>query len=300
MTERLKVIDLFCGVGGSTLGFKMAGFKIVLAVDIDRVVLQSYHANHPEVEILEKDILKISADDLPEADVILGSTPCATFSKLKRNRTNDMTLTNHFLEIIKDYNPRYWMLENVPQLAKFLPQWVSYDILCTADYGVPQRRKRCIAGNYPMPEQTHSEKGGTLTDLDKKPWINFGAIKNGTGTKPLSKRALEGVYHRANKMGKKGYNFTIQFIDENNVLPTLTSSEYHGLRAASVVIYDNGTLRKLSWLECVRTQSFPDDYIFKGTIAQRYHQLGDAVPPLLAKAMASAIKKHEISNEKGA
>ena len=57
-----------------------------------------------------------------------------------------------------------------------------------------------------------------------------------------------------------------------------------------MIIWDEGKLRRLSFLECQRAQSFPDDYIFKGTQAQRYHQLGDAVPPLLAKAVAEAIK----------
>jgi len=292
----LKVIDLFCGAGGSSLGYKMAGFEVVLAVDISEVALSSYKANHPEVETWQMDIMQLAAKDLPEADVILGSTPCQEFSIANINRTYDMTLTNHFLSLIHEYNPKYWMLENVPGIAKFLPDTVNYNILLAADYGVPQKRKRCIAGKYPLPTPTHSEHGEqTLNPPLIKPWIKFGKIKSpdGEGGTTISKRGIEGVFKRANKRGRKGYSFNIQFVDDHVVLPTVTSTEYHGLRSSSIVIWDEGRLRRISFHECTRAQSFPDNYIFKGTQAQRYHQVGDAVPPLLAKAVAEAIKENE-------
>ena len=290
----MKVIDLFCGAGGSTLGYKMAGFDVILAVDINEVVLSSYKANHPEVETWQTDIMQLTANDLPKADVILGSTPCAEFSIAKNNRTYDMTLTNHFLSIIYEYNPKYWMLENVPGIAKFLPLNTNYNILHAADYGVPQKRHRCIAGKYPLPTPTHSEHGNqTLDNGNLKPWAKFGEIKHPDGAKIISKKGIAGAFRRAQKMWKKGNSFNIRFVDDNDILSTLTSSEHHGLRSSSIIIWDEGKLRRLSWLESVRAQSFPDDYIFNGTQAQRYHQLGDAVPPLLAKAVAEAIKAKE-------
>ena len=94
-------------------------------------------------------------------------------------------------------------------------------------------------------------------------------------------------------MGRKKCSFMPQFIGNDDVLFTITSSEFHGMRAGGHVIYDNGILRNLTFLECVRAQSFPDNYIFKGTQAQRYHEVGDAVPPLFAKAVAEAIKEKE-------
>ena len=289
----MKVIDLFCGAGGSSLGYKMAGFDVILAVDCNEVVLSSYKANHPEVETRQMDIMQLTANDLPKADVILGSTPCQEFSIANIKRNYDMTLTNHFLRIIHEYNPKYWMLENVPGIAKFLPD-INYNIINAADYGVPQKRLRWIAGKYPLPTPTHSEHGNqTLDNGNLKPWVKFGEIKHPDDAKAISKKGLMGAFKRANRLGKKGYSFDLQFKDENDILPTLTASCYHGLRAPSTIIYDQGKLRKLSWLECVRNQSFPDNYIFNGTQAQRYHQLGDAVPPLLAKAVAEAIKAKE-------
>ena len=288
----LKVIDLFCGAGGSSLGCKMASFEVILAVDINEVVLGAYKANHPEVETWQTDIMQLTADDLPKADVILGSTPCQEFSTAKLNCTYDMTLTNHFLNLVNEYNPKYWMLENVPTIAKFLR--VSYNILNAADYGVPQKRRRCIAGKYPLPTPTHSEYGNqTLNNGALKPWVKFGKIKHPAGSKVFSQKALVGAFKRAQKMWKKGNTFNFRFVGDNDVMPTLLSTEPAGLRTSSIIIWDQGKLRRLSWLECVRVQSFPDNYIFHGTQAQRYHQLGDAVPPLLAKAVAEAINKKE-------
>ena len=293
----MKVIDLFCGAGGSTLGFKMAGFDVILGVDINEITLSTYKANHPEVKTWQTDIMQLNANDLPKADVIIGSTPCTEFSIANIKRTFDMTLTNHFLDIVYEYHPRYWMLENVPQIAPFLKldshHKIPYNILNAADYGVPQKRRRCIAGKHPLPTPTHLEHGNqTLDNGSLKPWVKFGEIKHPDGAKTISKKGITGAFKRANRLGKKGYSFDLQFKDENDVLPTFTATSYHGLRASSTIIWDQGKLRRLSWLECVRTQSFQDDYIFKGTQAQRYHQLGDAVPPLLAKAVAEAIKEN--------
>ena len=298
----MKVIDLFCGAGGSSLGYKMAGFDVILAVDINELVLSAYKANHPEVETWQKDIMQLTAKDLPKTDVILGSTPCQGFSIANLNRTYDMTLTNHFLNLIHEYNPKYWMLENVPGIAPYL-HGIPYNILIAADYGVPQKRKRVIAGRYPLPTPTHSEHPNPNQTLipdsdsnphrDIKPYVKFGEIKHPDGSKIIRKTGIAGAFKRANKMGRKGYAFDLRFVDDNDVLPTITSTEYHGLRASSVVVWDEGKLRRLSFQECRRAQSFPDNYIFNGTQAQRYHQVGDAVPPLLAKAVAEAIKVNE-------
>jgi len=290
----LKVIDLFCGAGGSTLGFKLAGFDVILGVDIDEVALSSYNANHPEIATWQMDILDLSADKLPEADVIRGSTPCTEFSLAKRIRTYDMTLTNHFLKIVKSYKPKYWVLENVPSIAFFLPPSTPYNLLCAANYGVPQQRKRCIAGEYPYPPPTHSKHPtATLDGRTLFPWVKFGTIKHPDGAKIVSKDGIAGAIRRSNQLGRKKCSFVVHVLDEDDVLFTITATEYHGIRTPSTVIWDQGTLRRLSFIECVRGQSFPDNYIFKGTLDQRFHQLGDAVPPLLAKAIAEAIRRNQ-------
>lgn len=277
-TGRPTAIDLFCGAGGSSLGFKLAGFDIILAVDNNEVALSSYEANHPEVETWQTDIMQLNAKDLPRADVILGSTPCQEFSIAKMNRTYDTDLTYKFLKIIYDYKPKYWVLENVPGIAPYL-HGVNYNILNVANYGVPQKRKRCIAGKYPLPTPTHSEHGNqTLDNGNLKPWVKFSEIKHADGSHPISKKGIAGMVRRANEMGYKKCQFTPHFISDDDVLFTVTASEFHGVRAGGQIVYDQGILRNLTWLECIRAQSFPDDYIFLGTQAQKYHQLGCCTP----------------------
>ena len=281
----LKVIDLFCSAGGSSLGAKLAGHQVVLAVDINSDALDAYQENHPEVTVWQRDILEIEAKDLPEADVLLGSTPCTPFSIANIwSRSLDMTLTNHFLRIVREYKPKYWVLENVPPVRNLLPAWVPQRyrrVLCAADYGVPQQRYRLIAGNYPTPYQTHARNpAGNL-----RPWVRFGRIRETGEHRPLSKKAIAGLIRRTHKMGMKKNSFQVKIISDEDVLYTITSSEYHGLRAGCQIVYEDGKLRRLTFLECVRGQSFPDDYVFKGNLKERWRQVGDTVPPLLMKAV---------------
>lgn len=280
----MEAIDLFCGAGGSTLGAKLAGHRVTHAYDIDSTSLDAYQENHPEVEVHQTDILDLDANQLPKgAEIFLGSTPCESFSLLNlHDRSCDMQLTRHFLNVVKDYKPAIWVMENVPQIARFL-NGTPYRLLCAANYGVPQRRVRCMVGNYTEPGQTHAEHPcGHL-----RPWVTFGKIRddNKDNWSVISMKGLSGAYKRAWEMGKKGNSFHLQFIDESGVLPTVTSSESHGVRCGSTIVYEGGMLRRLTFLECVRAQSFPDDYVFKGTVQQKYKQVGQAVPPLLMKAI---------------
>ncbi|MFH0903856.1 MAG: DNA cytosine methyltransferase [Methanobacteriota archaeon] len=282
----MDVIDLFCGAGGSTLGAKLAGHRVTHAYDRNPTFLKSYRANHPEVETHCIDILDLKASDLSDADILMGSTPCESFSRANiHGRACDMTLTNHFLKLVAEYNPKYWVMENVPEVAKFLNgSGTPCRILCTADFGVPQRRKRLMAGNYPEPVMTHR-----FEDLSSH--IPFGNIKdtNKDNWSILSKKAIEGVYRRVHEMGLKGHGFKVHFVDDKTVLHTITASESHGVRTGSQIIYDGGVLRRLTYIECIRAQSFPDDYIFCGTLAERYKQIGQAVPSLLMKAILTGI-----------
>lgn len=284
--SRMKAIDLFCGAGGSTLGAKMAGVQVIAAYDRNRTFLRSYSANHPDVPAHCLDILDIEASDLPDADILLGSTPCESFSLANiHGRSCDMTLTDHFLKLVAEFKPKYWVMENVPQVARFLNGTPSR-ILCAADFGVPQRRKRLMAGNYPEPVPTH--KFGSI-----RSHVPFGAIKdtNKENWKILSMRAISGLYRRVHEMGMKGNGFKVHFVDGDTVLNTVTGSEPHGVRTGSQIVYENGLLRRLTFLECVRAQSFPDNYIFYGTLAERHKQIGQAVSPLLMKAISLAIIK---------
>ncbi len=169
------VVDLFCGAGGFSEGFRRAGFEVVLAVDREPRMLAAYRANHPGTEVWERDVLTMDPEELPDADVIIGSPPCQPFSTANHRKDpgRGMVLVDWMLGAVRAKGPRFWIIENVPPAAKYLPGWIPVvKILNAADYGVPQTRRRCFAGDYPVPAPTHARlphrtlDGGTL-----EPWV---------------------------------------------------------------------------------------------------------------------------------
>jgi len=153
----MKVIDLFCGAGGFSEGFKQASFEIILGVDIWGVALESFKANH-NCEVWEADIRTI--DNLPDCDVIIGSPPCQEFSSLNRNRDllGGMELVKEFERIIEINKPTFWVWENVVNVKKIYPQAF---ILDAWSFGLPQRRKRAFIANFSFLRRNYLE--GVLT-----------------------------------------------------------------------------------------------------------------------------------------
>ncbi len=168
--KKLSAIDLFCGCGGTTVGLKNAGFRVLGAVDIDPLAMMTYKANHRNVMVWEKDIRRLSPRRLladlglkkGELDLLAGCPPCQGFSTLRTlngalkiiDSRNDLLLEfQRFVEILR---PRAIMLENVPGLGddkrfatfsramKKLGYFGGHRVLNAKDYRVPQRRRRLI------------------------------------------------------------------------------------------------------------------------------------------------------------
>lgn len=163
-------IDLFCGCGGLTVGLKRAGFRVIAALDNDRLSVETYRANHPEVHVFEADIRALGTGCFKrkiglregELDLLAGCPPCQGFSTMRTlNRAlsvddprNDLLM--EFERFVEDLLPRAVMVENVPGLAddnrfevfctklEKLGYIGRYRILNAADYGVPQRRRRLL------------------------------------------------------------------------------------------------------------------------------------------------------------
>lgn len=163
-------VDLFSGCGGLTLGLKQAGFRVLGAVEIDPLAVETYKANHKSVKVWKQDIRKVQAVDMArrlklrrgQLDLLAGCPPCQGFSTLttlnghtdQDDPRNDLVL--QFLRFVRAFRPKAIMMENVPGLAKdarlerFLSALTamgyqcSYNVLDAAKYGVPQRRRRFI------------------------------------------------------------------------------------------------------------------------------------------------------------
>lgn len=171
-----KVIDLFSGVGGFSLGFQKAGFEIVLANEIDSSIAFSYTQNHPNVQMVNGDISQLDEEFLSQykgkVDIIVGGPPCQGFSqKGSRKLLDDERnfLFKEYYRVVKFLKPKYFLMENVPNiltanhgsfkteifsLFRELGYHLDADILNSFDFGIPQIRKRAfILGALEAPVQ---------------------------------------------------------------------------------------------------------------------------------------------------
>lgn len=177
-TTHYTVLDLFCGAGGLSLGFRQAGFEIVRAIDNDEEALQTYRANL-ESHAVRQDLSQ--PENLPQTTVIIGGPPCQGFSSAGLRKTNDHrnSLVRSFAQIVAALCPSCFVFENVEgfltaeqgdRVIELLDPLIEAGYLIqlrkinAANYGVPQHRKRVIAigglGWEPsFPAPTHSAFG---------------------------------------------------------------------------------------------------------------------------------------------
>jgi len=149
MRKKVKVLDLFCGLGGWSKGFAAIGFECI-GVDIVNV-------GYPYTLILQ-DVFDLDMQWIKEQafDVIVGSPPCRDFSRMSRVAASrnwkippdpgrGLKLVNRFLEIVREVKPQYWIMENVPRLQKYL----DLKPICTVRMATPQF-KRTLWGRFPL------------------------------------------------------------------------------------------------------------------------------------------------------
>jgi len=146
----VKVIDLFCGGGGFSEGFRQAGFEIILGIDNDFFASESFRINQ-NCMVENKEIREMLI--LPQTDIIIGSPPCIEFSTMNRNfdKERNLDLINKFLDLIKKSSPKYWIMENVPKILNYISSEYTraYQILQANDFGLFHQRKRIFIGNFP-------------------------------------------------------------------------------------------------------------------------------------------------------
>lgn len=167
--NKLKIIDLFCGIGGFSYGFEMTNmYEVVLGVDIWETALNTFKKNHPSTNLLLDDITKVGLDYWSKykdnIDVIIAGPPCQGFSMSGKRDLNDSrnTLFEQVVKVTELIQPKYVVIENVVGLLSMtndqgydikeliqsrfekIGYRVAYKVLNAADYGVPQARKRVI------------------------------------------------------------------------------------------------------------------------------------------------------------
>jgi DNA (cytosine-5-)-methyltransferase len=198
----MKVADLFAGVGGLSQGFIKAGFEIEFAVEYDKEIAKAYASNHKNTVVYAEDICDIDINEIikkhPFIDVVMGGPPCQGYSqKGKRMSIDDPRnfLFQQFVWFVKEFRPKYFVLENVPNIITtsngyFKNQiinafeYLGYQVVCgvlnASDFGVPQDRRRAIfigqLGHLeiglPVPNGLKTTIQDAIYDL---PFINSGA-----------------------------------------------------------------------------------------------------------------------------
>jgi DNA (cytosine-5)-methyltransferase 1 len=312
----MRIVSLFSGAGGLDLGFIQAGHRIVWANDIDEDAVATYKKNLGE-HIVLGDIKKIGSDEIPDCDMVIGGFPCQGFSvaNTKRHEKDERNkLYIELLRVIKDKKPRYFLAENVKGLlslanGKVLSLILSdfekagygvrYRVLDAADYGVPQHRYRVVIigvrkdlkHNIDFPRQTHTGAKSTLSH-SLKPWI--------TVRKALEKIPEPGAANKLHNHTYSRYKLTFNGylghrpVSPDKPAPTVTARGDD--KGGVVVLPHPNSQRRMSARELAFIQSFPLDYVFYGSQSSVYRQIGNAVPPLLAKAIAAEFPKKEANS----
>lgn len=372
--NKLNFIDLFCGAGGLSLGFIQENYDVNFACDFEKVCIQTYLFNHPNVDSkyiklsdirdIENDIKKYIQHD--KVSVIIGGPPCQGFSIANQQRIIDdprNKLYKSYVNIVRILKPKFFVMENVKGMLKVSNQIledfknVGYNVTCRVlnakNYGVPQNRERLIfIGNrlnidnqkiFDELERNKIESFVTLKDAisdlrvlkASKEKNKTNIITNETGGIITENQNFDcNTYlkdiNQGNKKSIITFNHQARYNNERDIeifsrlnqgdksddpkikdiMPYknrvhIFKDKYYKLKYNDVCktitahmkfdcnMYIHPTqARGLTPREAARVQSYPDDYVFKGTFTKTYMQIGNSVPPLLGRKIARVLKKY--------
>lgn len=311
-----KFIDLFAGAGGFSLGFHSTGrLQCVMAVDNFKFAALTYKTNFPHALVLVEDIKSVTSDLMAgivkrgEVDVIIGSPPCEPFTAANPSRERNPIdrlyvdprgqLTLHFIRIVSYYQPKVFVMENVPSIMedglkdalnrefeRAGYKRVYFNVLKAELYGTPSRRTRVFVSNIPIdppPLGRFITVGEALKDLpepgapfipnhEPPPELPWGKLRRAAKLK--KGRAL--IYYR----GAKRMLPNLIKLDPDDVAPPVLGS------SRFIHPYES---RLITVREQARLMGFPDTFVFIGGRDSQYNMVGEAVPPPLAKSVAESV-----------
>lgn len=322
--SKLRAIDFYSGIGGWSLGLKMAGIEVVASYEWWGKANRTNHKNNLHLAA-EVDIRELSLDSLPkDVDIVVGSPPCTQFSYSNRGGSGDiedgLKDIAKFLSIVDHVKPKWWAMENVPRvasiiehemqpggrLAQFAHLAPSVRVVDMCEWGLPQRRQRCIAGNFDFDllyaYRAHT-KARTLGDVIR-------SLSSAVVTDPIygiTLPALEMHDHsieeflsdeeermnRDMKTFHPVYN-NMAFPDPLDRTGRTITATCTRVSRESIVIEapeKKGRFRRLTVRERGCLQGFPITYQFYGdTYPQKLKMIGNAIPPLFTYYVAQAMR----------
>lgn len=356
----MNVLDLFCGCGGLSLGFKQAGYKIIGGIDKDEDSIKTFNNNFPESinvcsDILDFDEIKIKKIfGKKSIDVIIGGPPCQGFSNANRWQKESSDPRNklfyEYLKFVEVLKPKVVVIENVRgiltkengyaknrinELVEKLGYTINCEILNASDYGVPQNRYRAFFVAFKKKNYNKKFDFSSIKKLDsvsvkdaigelykfetnkeefilkEKPTSNYrkylrsrnGLVHNHQIVYPaaITQKRISYVQQGGNwedipqklfaNVRNNRHSSAYKRLDEKKCSVTIDTGNAHSN-------YFHPLFNRIPTVrEAARIQSFNDEFIFFGTRSSQYRQVGNAVPPLLSKALALTIKKLLVKNE---
>ena len=328
MKKPVVVVDLFAGMGGFTQGAIDAGAEVILSVDAWDEACKVHEANHPGTRI---DCIELGNPDWYKGLLTFlkpyrgnyhihlhGSPPCQALSNASsRDPSEGMPMVIWYLNLVKSVQPDSWSMENVVPMRKRLPEGTPTTILNSADFGVPQTRRRCYAGEgwVAKPTRTKEEWVSVIEALQHlvAEFGELGLMDSGRGSAPTT-----GVTKDGKKGGGSGPlfreldkpSYTAMSWPRKICVNTTGGGSSTGRRVASadksldnpsLTIHNNQPslrttepkkIRSLTIEETLVLQGFYSDYDMSAANTQksRWTMVRNAVPPPVAEAVIRGIQ----------
>ncbi|MEF2231866.1 MAG: DNA cytosine methyltransferase [Pseudodesulfovibrio sp.] len=324
INHRLNAVSFFCGGGGLDLGLELSGFHFSFANDLENSLCETIRKNFPRCHAEAEDITKLSGDYIREFSgenihLVAGGPPCQAFSILgNRESFCDPRgqLVYDYVRVIKELRPRAFMFENVPglltindgkdweKLKKYFKEETGYkiysEVLNSANYGVPQIRKRIIVvgfedhnAEFSFPRPTHKDPSDkSLIKYDMPEWLPAKQALEDVDGLPNQRIRIHSDrvrtrYEQISPGERDAIDHTDRIHPDKPSGTVLVGSRAGGGRP----FIHPFAPRHITVREAARLQSFPDWYEFMSTVTWQYRAVGNAVPPLLAKAIGYEIIK---------
>jgi len=313
------VISTFAGCGGSSLGYKLAGFRELLAVEWDNNAVETFKMNFPDIPVYHDDIAKLSGAECMklagigtgELDVLDGSPPCQGFSMAGKRKFNDPrnSLFREFARLLKELQPHMFVMENVTGMVKGYMKQTYLTIIaelracgyrCKGEvlnamyFNVPQSRERVIIigvrndsridPGHPKPQSRPILLKTALCGVNNDAENRFvkGFLAEYAEKHPGGWNTDNDIYKKIK--GNLAGAISTKWCEWDRVCGTLPKSE---ISTTGIIHPDKN--RYLSLSEMKRITSFPDNFKF----TDRHHgieRIGNSVPPKLMQAIAGHIK----------